>query len=560
MVWAGISAAIFYLFLKWEKGERELIICVFSAIFSMSVVLGYHIQMDGEMYTGLMYENYMTSLSLNDLLAWIALTATIAAFLKGLASYLKTKANTVNLSAVYGIGNVKTWILTALLIFAAWLPYLLVYYPGFIFGDSLGSIGQAVGGLPWNNHHPIFYTFFLKICLEIGMLVKDITFGCAVYTVIQMIYVALCLGYQICWLKQKGISFEICAMLAVYFGCVPFFAQNSIAMWKDPIFSATLTVWTLLLADFTLSDGMILLKDRSFMWKNALLLTILCFSRNNGIYIGLFCALVMFSVIFIMKKGRVVPGIKNLLTNTIFVLLAVGIVIGPVYKGRGLSGEPVESRGIFLNQMARVAAYDGNMSDADREYMDKLLPLEKYKDTYRPCVVDRLKWDENFSQEYLNANLDGFMKTYFSLLVKNPYCYLESWVLNTYGYWAVNRWELNLDEYNIYKGNLNHVEYGENYGINPHGLLENENVDMKSVIRAADSPISLAVLTWLVFFIVLLILKNRKWVWGIVMAPSLGLVATLFIATPYAYWQRYGLAQYYLVPVYLLLAVYVSKA
>lgn len=39
------------------------------------------------------------------------------------------------------------------------------------------------------------------------------------------------------------------------FGCIPFFAQNSIAMWKDPIFSSTLAVWSLVLADFALSKG-----------------------------------------------------------------------------------------------------------------------------------------------------------------------------------------------------------------------------------------------------------------------------------------------------------------
>lgn len=53
-----------------------------------------------------------------------------------------------------------------------------------------------------------------------------------------------------------------------------------------------------------------------------------------------------------------------------------------------------------------------------------------------------------------------------------------------------------------------------------------------------------------------MIWKKRMWAWGIAAAPSVGLVLTLLIATPYAYWQRYGLAQYYLLPVYLLVACY----
>ena len=215
--------------------------------------------------------------------------------------------------------------------------------------------------------------------------------------------------------------------------------------------------------------------------------------------------------------------------------------------------------GIFLNQMASVVAYDGDMTEEDREYMNGLLPLENYKDTYRPCVVDLLKWDQNFSQKYLNEHLNGFMKTYISMFIRNPYTYIEAWALNTYGYWALNRWELNTDANNIYKGNLGDIENGENYGIVPHSLLEIQKVDLKSIFEIGDAPVALAILTWFVFLIVLLIIKKQKWGLGLAIAPTLGLAITLFVATPYAYWQRYGLAQYYLVPFYIFIVVYLLK-
>lgn len=558
-VWVGIFIIIYHLFVKWRMNAKQILYAIFSCILSMTIILGYHMELHGDMYTGLMTENYMTSLTINDLMALFLLTVTITVFLEKIVVSLKKKAETVELKNTYGINSIKIWLGIAAIIFIAWLPYLFVYYPGFIFGDSLGSIAQAIGGAKLYNHHPIFYTLFLKVCLTLGMGIKDITFGCAIYTVIQMMYIALCLGYQVSWIRNKGISVRICTVIVVFFGCTPFLAQNSIAMWKDPIFSATLAVWTILLADFAISNGEIVLKDRFFWIKNNLLLIMLCFSRNNGFYIGLFCELIIIVIGLIYRKKIVISGLKKMIVNTGCILLIIGIITGPVYTRLGLNGEPVESLGIFLNQMARVAAYDGDMSEEDSEYMGKLLPLEKYKDVYRPCVVDCLKWNENFSQEYLNEHLDGFMKTYISLFFKNPYAYVEAWALNTYGYWAINRWELNTDGYNIYKGNLGDIENGENYGIVPHSLLECQTIDIKSIIKIEDAIISLAILTWLIFFVVLVILERRKWVWGIAVAPTLGLIATLFIATPYAYWQRYGLAQYYLIPVYILLIIYLLK-
>lgn len=559
IVWACAFIIMYYLFSGWRLEKQQIPYMIFSGILSIAVILGYHMELHGSMYTGLMTENYMTSLTVNDVIAFLLLTITITALLEKIITRFTRKVESIEIKCTYGISNKKAWLGVALIIFILWIPYLVIYYPGFIFGDSLGSIAQALGVAKLYNHHPIFYTLFLKMCLSLGIFIKDITFGCAVYTIVQMIYIALCLGYQICWIRNKGIGIKICIILTVFFGCIPFFAQNSIAMWKDPIFSSTLAVWSLVLADFALSKGKIISDNRFFLVKSNLLLVVLCFSRNNGFYIGLFCELVIILIWILNRRKKIITDLKKLMVSTGCILLIISIVIGPVYTKLDLNGEPVESLGIFLNQMASVVAYDGDMTEEDREYMNGLLPLENYKDTYRPCVVDLLKWDQNFSQKYLNEHLNGFMKTYISMFIRNPYAYIEAWALNTYGYWALNRWELNTDANNIYKGNLGDIENGENYGIVPHSLLEIQKVDLKSIFEIGDAPVALAILTWFVFLIVLLIIKKQKWGLGLAIAPTLGLAITLFVATPYAYWQRYGLAQYYLVPFYIFIVVYLLK-
>ena len=477
IVWACAFIIMYYLFSGWRLEKQQIPYMIFSGILSIAVILGYHMELHGSMYTGLMTENYMTSLTVNDVIAFLLLTITITALLEKIITRFTRKVESIEIKCTYGISNKKAWLGAALIIFILWIPYLVIYYPGFIFGDSLGSIAQALGVAKLYNHHPIFYTLFLKMCLSLGIFIKDITFGCAVYTIVQMIYIALCLGYQICWIRNKGIGIKICIILTVFFGCIPFFAQNSIAMWKDPIFSSTLAVWSLVLADFALSKGKIISDNRFFLVKSNLLLVVLCFSRNNGFYIGLFCELVIILIWILNRRKKIITGLKKLMVSTGCILLIISIVIGPVYTKLDLNGEPVESLGIFLNQMASVVAYDGDMTEEDREYMNGLLPLENYKDTYRPCVVDLLKWDQNFSQKYLNEHLNGFMKTYISMFIRNPYTYIEAWALNTYGYWALNRWELNTDANNIYKGNLGDIENGENYGIVPHSLLEIQKVD-----------------------------------------------------------------------------------
>lgn len=116
-----------------------------------------------------------------------------------------------------------------------------------------------------------------------------------------------------------------------------------------------------------------------------------CFVRNNGIYIVCFLELSLLLTVFIKRKGSLFPKLKKVAANMGIIVFTIYIITGPIYQNLNLNGEPVESLGIFLNQMASVVSYNGNMSDFDREFMEHLLPLDRYEDTYRPCVVDLLK-------------------------------------------------------------------------------------------------------------------------------------------------------------------------
>lgn len=48
-------------------------------------------------------------------------------------------------------------------------------------------------------------------------------------------------------------------------------------------------------------------------------------------------------------------------------------ITGPVYKALNVTpSEKAESIGILLNQMARVAALDGDMTESDKEYLNSM--------------------------------------------------------------------------------------------------------------------------------------------------------------------------------------------
>ncbi|MDE7330693.1 MAG: hypothetical protein K2O16_00410 [Lachnospiraceae bacterium] len=509
-LWILIAALLYYLFSKKILLDKKLdvfLALLFSAALSVANIGGYHITTNGNFYFGLMTENYIAHYTEIDFVAFVILTYIFYKGFGHICVLINSVSNKMDLKEEYKKVRFEYCIVVAVFIFISWLPYFLVYYPGFIFPDSLSSIYQALGE-PLNNHHPIMYTLFIRGCLSVGMMVKDITLGCALYTLIQMVYIAFCLGYMICWLKNKGFSVRCCMFIMAGFAFLPFIAQNSIAMWKDPVFSATILLWSLHLLDCVISKGTAVFHDKFYIFKSCLLILLICFSRNNGFYLILFSEIIFIAFLVIEKNKEYLIGIKKLSVSTGIILVCVYVITGPVYSRMGIVDEPVESLGIFLNQMARVAAYEGKMDEEDRQFMDRILPLEKYPSTYRPCVVDRLKWDEDFNQEYLNEHLNEFISTYISLLIKNPKLYVEAWMLNTFGYWAPNYWESFADNGNIEKGGLANFYEWDHKGIEPKNLLGSIDVNWNAIFDFHGTTISLALINWLVLFLFAVIINR----------------------------------------------------
>ena len=441
------------------------------------------------------------------------------------------------------------WCFLVLLVLL-WLPYLLYYYPGFVFPDTDVSMRQALGEMNWNNHHPVIYTLFIRGCLWAGGALSsgDITKACAVYSVIQMVLMAAAFSFLLCWcytrfsLRSKwwGVGF-----LLVY-GLNPYVAADSIAMWKDPLFSAAIMIWSLLLCDLGLTSGKIF-ESRKWRASFFIIALVILFWRNNGFCVVAAGAGLLF-ILCVLK--RIDWRVFLLSLASVMVWLVVTI---PGYRILGIGTPKEEVSGVMLNQVARVVVYDGNMTDEDRDYLNELMPLEHYSEAYRPCCVDLLKWDDQFNASALAGS--RFLKTWFSLLVRNPRLYFEAWELETYGYWSVNRVEINLNEINISAGAPFNNREVDSVSIGSSTLHFSRNLKgtiWPEILKKDFWSPPLGILTWLILFGLLYALLYRKEELLLLMFPSFGGMMGLILASPIYYLARYGAFAQFLLPVFLL--------
>ena len=444
------------------------------------------------------------------------------------------------------------------LLLLLWLPYWLRYSPGFYFPDTENAALQALGLLPLNNRNPILYSLFLRLCLRLGgaFSSRDLTAGFQLYSLLQMGALAVALACLCSWIAVRGRLGRLWhVLLLLVFGLDPYVAALSIAAWKDPFFAAAVVVWTLYLAELALpEDGA---GKKSVWWRlRFFTLTLLVlFCRNNG-FSAVLCVCAALAVLCLRRRrqGRERAALRGALGLSLGALLLWAVMVVPVYRQLHMGTPKEEMSGLMLNQMARVAASDeGVLSEEERAYLDELLPFERYRDAYRPCCVDMLKWDGDFRYDALSGS--RFLKNWLSLLRRNPRLYAEAWALETYGFWTLNRPEILLGRVNIGAGMPYNLR-GETHTVEGYSLrFEDKLPDLLRFLPLPVDTLSLPLgpLNWLVLLLALLLILSGEGSLALPLMPSLGIAAGMLLGTPIYYLPRYELPVQLLLPFFLLL-------
>lgn len=564
IVAALLSLALFIICqkhsLKNDKGSRnkttwrgrDSLMIVAIALLALSLVLGHHIHIGDNTYSGTIAENFIEPYSWFDTVAYICIFYVLMLMARSITQITldyRLKDNPRTVTKVSSI-PLKPFFISSAAIAALWLPYLLAYWPGLIFGDTLSSFNQIFGA-PLSNHHPVVFTLAMKLCIQVASIIGlSRTSGIALYTILQMTFMAICLGYLAVWfIERLDVQKQFVWLMVAIFGISPYIASYSIALWKDPVFSCSICIICVILADAVLAREVALSQFQKIAL--CLLSFLAMLFRNNGVYIVLALVLLLTAASIVSHVRKQSFGYVSILLPLCISLAAYLVISGPVYSAlHVIPTEKVESLGIPLNQMARVAALNGDMSDSDRTYMDSLLPLEQYKDKYRPTCTDMLKWDPEFNSEPLSNN---FWSHWISMMIRNPKVYFEAWEMQTCGYWTVNVSAAVQNTSNINGGvprNLN-PEYSIGYDITSKNLLSLDNI--RNALPLTSYSISGGLVFWVLIIACTILIINKRWQWILPILPLLLLYGTLFIASPIWYWPRYIFTAQLALPVAIVL-------
>ncbi len=501
---------------------------LFSVIFSFALFY-----MSKIVFLGMVYDNnYIDVVYFSEFKVLILLIPLIYLLMALLEKYYKKIYSIIIVEEEYE--NKKHFCIIAFIfLLLIYMVYYLTFFPGGVYIDTWTSLKMLTGeeNFIFTNQQPVLYTLMMNL---VKAFLPNLYLGFGIFTFIQVIIMISCIVYFIYWLLKKHVNPILVTFITIFFGFFSLYPLYSVSVWKDTPFSLAVFLYALTLIDLIMD-----FKNRNIKISNIVKLNIFAllsmFLRNNGLYIIVASTFLLFITYIpnIIKKNKV-EHVKSFFISSV-ITICVFLIIENLYTVFGISDTFLVEKGISIpiQQVARVVVTDGNITEEQMELIEKVLPKEVIKEKYRALLVDPIKWDSAFNNEYLEEHKLDYLKLWFDLFLQNPDEYFRAYLLQTSGFWTFGvRGEESYASpivWETYQPKLKNRDL----------ILENSHFSFSNDLEP-HSYYSGGFFFWITFISLLIsfrISTEKKWLLGYL--PAMLLWATVMISTPMGSALRY---------------------
>ena len=398
-------------------------------------------------------------------------------------------------------------------------------------------------GIKLSCQHPIFYMAFVLLSQNIGIWLGSMLYGVWFYNIVQMLIISSLLAVFLVWVFKQQIPAVLKYLIAAYYILIPLFSLYAMNMEKDPLFSIAVMVMTISLYNIIKQNAK---KDWIIFWISVFFVEIL---RNNGFY------MTIGTIAFLLFCYR------DMYRNT---LIALSIVI-LAHVGAGMAMKAVgteqlfqEKIGVPIQQIAATVKNDGLLTEEQKNFINKIMPLENMKKAYNPYASDSIKWAGvklGYDRDFLESHQKELLKHWLAIMPNNADIYIKAYLKVSIGWWAP-----------YYFKKIDYKSFWSPNRENLKAFAEENDLDINPVLNGKikeylEKYYDLSgyfpregMLFWLLSFSALLyFLKRRSFKEIIIYLPCFLLWLTIMVAAPKARGFRYVLSFAYLLPFFVAL-------
>lgn len=294
------------------------------------------------------------------------------------------------------------------------------------------SVVPLKEGVYLNNLHPLLHSLLTGVCLDLGfILFKSYNVGLFICTILQVTITLLVLSYTIVWMKKTNITKSIRIISLILYCFLSYFPYFAITHGKDTIFSLMMILLVIKIFEIVKNNDVI--NDRKFCISLLLIIMVLLFFRNDGIY------RIIVTFIFVILINRKIWKKLFLISFVpcFIYIIYLHILLPALYIP---SGNVREMLSVPFQQTARTVymnGYNAYKKD-DKEVVKKIIDYDNLKKLYKPNISDPVK--NTYNMYASKEDLNDYFKVWFKYLFKYPTDYIQATLNNTYGYFYIDRY------------------------------------------------------------------------------------------------------------------------
>ncbi len=452
--------------------------------------------------------------------------------------------------------SAKRFGLAVLFILLCWLPYFVVYYPGTGNVDTHDQIAQFFGRRTWSlimtpvqgddiyltNHFPFFTTVLWGSFAKLGVWLGNISYGIALYTILQMILIATVLAGMCFQLWKAGLPEKLLKAGLLLVALFPVYPLYAICMLKDTLFSVSCLMTTMLLFEIVRTEGECFRKKgfQVILFLNTLLMMLF---RSQGVYIMAVIALVILLVY--RRRWRSVL-LSFVLPIVLFQLVWTQILL-PAWKVAPAGRQ--EMLGSFFQQTARyLKYYPEDVTEEEKEVINRILPYEELAQFYDPNLSDPIKY--RFNQASTQEELKAYFSVWLRMFLRHPNIYVEATLNNSYRFFypsyrkSIVYLDFKLEP--VYKEDAEiHIELSAK--TQPARKIISYVLKLLQRLPVVGLFFSVGIYPWIIFYYFFHMACKRKYLFFVVGLAALLSVAVLLIC-PANGNKRYIMPLFYTAP------------
>lgn len=319
-----------------------------------------------------------------------------------------------------------TFVIAFICCFLCWSFWFATFYPGTGMNDTLNCIMNQYG----SENQPILFQIIIWNGIRFGMLLfGSMTSSYAMLVAIQMLIMAYLIARTVSWVEHKVPQKVIVYCIMAYYALLPIIADYSIALLKDSLYAVFVARFMIYSYEAVITNGKGVCSAKNYL---AILgnVACICAFRNNGKFVAIIALCGLLCVCHYGKKA-----IVSMICIICF--LTIGITNWEKSNFQTDVGFR-ESVGVPLAQIGAVLNDPkSKLSDDDLDILNKVLPVEIWKNNYQPSFVDRIKFNEEFNNNWLNENKALFIKTWGHIVSNNLVTSIKAYMCHSYGYWSL---------------------------------------------------------------------------------------------------------------------------